>query len=92
MYCSKCKKEISDSSKFCKYCGTSITDNMPNTKVDNDTNNKYRIHRYYGIIVLGIFITILIFHPKIIMDFPAYTFGDFLLDIIEHFDTFILIS
>ena len=24
------------------------------------------------------------------MDFPAYTFGDFLLDIIEHFDTFLL--
>ncbi len=89
MYCSKCKKEISDSSKFCKYCGSSISNNMQNTNINNDTNNKYRIHRYYGIIVFGIFITILIFHPKIIMDFPAYKIGDFLLDIIEHFDTFL---
>lgn len=188
MYCSNCKKEISDSSKFCKYCGNQIIDidiqnqheksnkqskiiihgytgayiNIPvkvyeddrqigkinkgetfeyeisetktltlkchirsteitvipnkvteiqlkfdnsgqliytyndsyekydNDNISNVTNSKYRIHRYYGFIVLGIFITILIFHPKIIMDFPAYTLGDFLLDIIRHFDTFLL--
>ena len=90
MICSKCKKEISDSSKFCKYCGNPISNNISSENINSVTDNKFKIHRYYWLIVLGIFITILIFHPKLIMDFPKYTLGDFLLDIIEHFDMFLL--
>lgn len=90
MYCSKCKKEISDGSQFCKYCGNPIGNTISNDNLSNMTENRYKIHRYYWIIIVGILITILIFHPKLIMDFPRYTFGDFILDVIEHFDMFLI--
>lgn len=49
MYCDKCKKEISDNSKFCRYCGkkTSIYTECENIS----KKNKYTIKRYYGILL-----------------------------------------
>ena len=49
MYCSKCKKEISDSSKFCKYCGNQIIDiDIQNQQEKPNKQSKIIIHGYTG--------------------------------------------
>lgn len=49
MYCSKCNKEISDSSKFCKYCGNQIIYNdIQNQQEKPNKQSKIIIHGYTG--------------------------------------------
>ena len=51
MYCSKCKKEISDSSKFCKFCGNEIKEDKLNEIINIEKDNKYVIKKSYGLII-----------------------------------------
>lgn len=51
MYCSKCNKEIADSSKFCKYCGNEIKDDNSSEIMNIEKNNKYTIKKSYGLII-----------------------------------------
>lgn len=51
MYCSKCNKEISDSSKFCKFCGNEIKEDKLNEIINIEKDNKYVIKKSYGLII-----------------------------------------
>lgn len=49
MYCKHCGKEISNSAKFCKFCGNSITKvTIPSNTLDNSTPNASRGDLKYG--------------------------------------------
>ena len=39
MRCPKCNMEISDSAKFCKYCGTPLNENNSQIKSNTSLNN-----------------------------------------------------
>lgn len=62
MYCSKCKKEIKDGSRYCKYCGTpQIANNESSESSDNEkriaTSNRIFSARLIKIIAVIIILT-----------------------------------
>ena len=40
MYCKKCGKQISDDSKYCKYCGISVDETVPANNADIPTTTQ----------------------------------------------------
>lgn len=41
-YCSKCKENYQDGSKFCKICGNKLTGHITRKDVFKDTTNEFR--------------------------------------------------
>ena len=68
MFCSKCGKEIDDTSKFCNYCGNKILTENDNTKPIKQ-HKKAIIFLIIGLLalcIIGIFIFQILSKPKII--------------------------
>ena len=68
MFCSKCGKEIDDTSKFCNYCGNKILTENDNTKPIKQ-HKKAIIFLTIGLLalcIIGIFIFQILSKPKII--------------------------
>ncbi len=66
-YCSKCGKELKDSTKFCGECGTSVEDNAKATKATSKGYSKEDIekNKFMGVLAyLGIFSLIPYFAAK----------------------------
>lgn len=60
MICNKCKKEISDSSKFCKYCGNETINCEFNSHSENSSKiNKYKTTGFVGVAIFAIILIII---------------------------------
>lgn len=71
MYCSKCKKQVSDDATFCKYCGEKI--DISNTKrnvnplhdiTNNDDFKKYKKFIISAVVVVIILVYMFVFRCK----------------------------
>ena len=61
MFCSKCRKEINEGSKFCKYCGAETTEGFLSAKpvdsfLDQTNYSRLILNKYVAILVAVIFV------------------------------------
>lgn len=58
MICFNCKKEITEDSRFCEFCGSKVNKSYKETIGDTDSNKRKHLHFLSNVaLILSVFIT-----------------------------------